>query len=64
VWAGTGENAEFSNMYSRPFTIKGTKEDVTFDSVEQAFYVAKFQYLIEWLNTYIENKDALNKVVQ
>jgi len=40
IYAGTGENAELSNFANRPFEIKGYK----FNSVEQAFQEAKYEF--------------------
>jgi ribA/ribD-fused uncharacterized protein len=40
IYAGTGENAELSNFAIRPFEINGYK----FNSVEQAFQEAKYEF--------------------
>jgi ribA/ribD-fused uncharacterized protein len=40
IYAGTGENAELSNFAIRPFEIK----DYKFNSVEQAFQEAKYEF--------------------
>lgn len=39
IYAGTGENAELSNLADRPFTLQG----VEYDNVEQYFQLQKFQ---------------------
>ena len=59
IWAGTNENPEFSNLYKRPFKYNG----VEFNSVEQAFQLAKFEGLIQWLDMYSENKEATDRVI-
>ena len=63
IYAGTNENADLSNFAIRPFEIKGYK----FNSVEQAFQEAKYEFTRrtaedEQVRTNIQNAKSSSKV--